>query len=88
MLRTSIVRLLRVILPLAALALLFRSVLAVPLAAISIVAILVQFGWLFAATDIIAAKGVFVTYFPAVILAIGVFALWLARRARARRWIA
>ncbi|NJR77377.1 hypothetical protein [Sphingomonas corticis] len=73
---------------LAALALLFRSVLAVPLAAISIVAILVQFGWLFAATDIIAAKGVFVTYFPAVILAIGVFALWLARRARARRWIA
>ena len=72
---------------LAALALLLRSVLAIPLAAISLVAVIVQFGWLFATTDIIAVKGVWVTYFPLVIVALGVFSLWLARLARARRWI-
>jgi hypothetical protein len=69
------------------LALLFRSVLAIPLFALSLVAVVIQFGWLFAATDIIAVKGLWVTYFPLAILAIGAFSLWLARLARARRWI-
>ena len=73
---------------LAALALLLRSVLSIPLFAISLVAVLIQFGWLFAATDIIAVKGVWVTYFPIFIAAVTAFALWLARHARARRWIA
>lgn len=72
---------------LGALALLFRSLLSIPLFAISLVAVVVQFGWLFAATDIIAVKGVWVTYFPLAIFAIGAFSLWLARFARARRWI-
>ena len=72
---------------LAALALLARSTLAVPLAAISIVAVIVQFGWLFATTDIIATKGVWVTYFPLLIAAVALFSLWLARLARTRRWI-
>ena len=73
---------------LAAVALLLRSVLAIPLAAISLLAVVVQFGWLFATTDIIAVKGIWVAYFPAVILAVAVFALFFARQARARRWIA
>jgi hypothetical protein len=72
---------------LAALALLARSTLAIPLAAISLVAVIVQFGWLFATTDIIATKGVWVTYFPLLIAAIALFSLWLARLARTRRWI-
>ncbi len=72
---------------LAALALLARSTLAVPLAAISLVAVIVQFGWLFATTDIIATKGVWVTYFPLLIAAVALFSLWLARLARTRRWI-
>lgn len=72
---------------LAALALLARSTLAIPLAAISLVAVIVQFGWLFATTDIIAVKGVWVTYFPLLIAAIALFSLWLARLARTRRWI-
>lgn len=69
------------------LALLTRSVLAVPLLAISLAAIVVQFGWLFATTDIIAVKGAWTTYFPLFITAVGVFALWLARLARRRGWI-
>ncbi|MGJ3625899.1 hypothetical protein AB5I41_01095 [Sphingomonas sp. MMS24-JH45] len=72
---------------LAAAVLLARSTLAIPLAAISVVAVIVQVGWLFATTDIVASKGIWVTYFPLVILAVAVFALWLARHARARRWI-
>lgn len=72
---------------LAALALLARSTLAIPLATISLVAVIVQFGWLFATTDMIAVKGVWVTYFPLLIAAIALFSLWLARLARTRRWI-
>ena len=73
---------------LGALALLTRSVLAVPLYAISLVAVIVQFGWLFAATDIIAVRGVApVVPFPVFIVALGVFSLWLSRHARRRRWI-
>lgn len=69
------------------LALVFGSVLSIPLFAISLIAIVIQFGWLFAATDIVVVKGVWVTYFPLLILGIGVFSVWLARHARARRWI-
>lgn len=69
------------------LALVFGSVLSIPLFAISLIAVVIQFGWLFAATDIVAVKGVWVTYFPLVILGIGVFSVWFARHARARRWI-
>ena len=72
---------------LAGIALLARSALAVPLAAVSLLAAVVQFGWLFATTDIVAVKGVWTTYFPLFIIALGVFALWFARLARARGWI-
>jgi len=71
-----------------AVALIARSVLAIPLFAISLVAVVIQFGWLFAATDMIAVKGVWTTYFPLFIAALGVFQFWFARHARSRRWIA
>lgn len=72
-----------------AIALLLRSAMAVPLFLLSVVAIVVMFGWTFVATDLIAHKGVVVaTGFPLFILALGLFQFWLARRARRRRWIA
>ena len=53
----------------------------------SLIAIVVMFGWMFLATDIIAAKGIWTTYFPAMIFIVGLFTIWFARRARARGWI-
>lgn len=70
------------------LALLTRSVLALPLFAISLVAIVVMFGWLFVATDLIAVKGVATaTGFPIFIAAVTLVALWLSTHARRRGWI-
>ena len=69
-------------------ALLARSRQAVPLYALSLVAVVVQFGWTFAMTDILALKGAAATVpFPLFIAAVAVFQLWLARRAAARGWI-
>lgn len=72
---------------LGALALLAGSALAVPLLTISLVAVMIQFGWLFATTDIIAAKGIYVVYFPLLILLVGAVALQVAHLARRRGWI-
>lgn len=71
-----------------ALALLLRRRLAVPALTVSLVAALIQFGWLFAMTDIIAVRGAGpVVPFPILIVAIGAFSLWLSRHARTRGWI-
>ncbi|KQN92874.1 hypothetical protein ASE95_09600 [Sphingomonas sp. Leaf231] len=72
---------------LGAIALMLRSRHAVPLLTVSLVAVMIQFGWMFAMTDIIAVKGPFVLYFPLLILAIGALALQLAHLARRRGWI-
>ncbi len=72
---------------LAAVALLGRSVLARPLFALSSAGVAVQFGWLFATTDIIAVKGGGTAIFPLVILAIAIFGWWLAGYALRRGWI-
>ncbi len=72
---------------LGALALIAGSVLAIPLLTISLVAVMIQFGWLFATSDIIAVKGVWVIYFPLVIAAVAAIALRLAHLARRRGWI-
>jgi hypothetical protein len=71
-----------------AVALLFRSRLAVTFFAISLVAVIIQFGWTFLATDLIAAKGASTTVpFPLFIAAVAVFQLWLARHAWRRGWL-
>lgn len=55
--------------------------------AVSLIAVAVQFGWLFATTDIVAHKGAgTVLPFPFLIAAVAVFALWFSLRARRRRW--
>ncbi len=71
-----------------AVALLLRSRHAAPLLTVSLIAVMIQFGWMFLMTDIIAVKGPYVLYFPLLILAIGALALQLAHVARRRGWIA
>ena len=73
---------------LAALALLAGSALARPLFVISAIAVVVQFGWLFAATDLIAVRGAAqVVPFPVFILAVALFGVWLSGLAGRRGWI-
>lgn len=70
------------------LALLARRRLATYLFAVSLIAAIVQFGWVFGATDLIAAKGAAATVpFPAFIITVAVFQLWLARVATGRGWL-
>lgn len=69
-------------------ALLLRRRIAGPLFAVSLLAVAIQFGWVFAATDLIAAKGAAtVVPFPLVILAIALFQLAIARHGDARGWL-
>ena len=73
---------------LGAIALLFRSKLALPLFVISLVAVIVQFGYVFFGTDILAHKGAAATVpFPLFIAAVAAFQIWLAQLARRRGWI-
>ena len=54
----------------------------------SLVAVVVMFGYTFAATDLIAVKGVATAItFPIVIVLIGAFQIWLAGHAERRGWI-
>ena len=72
---------------LGAAALLARSRFATLLTIASLLGIIVQFGWVFLATDIIAHKGVWVVYFPLFILVMALFQLWVANTAARRGWI-
>nr|WP_230281490.1 sugar transporter [Croceicoccus sp. Ery15] len=65
---------------LGAIALLLRRKWAVPLYAVSLIAVILQFGWTFLATQLIEAKGADVLIFPAVIIAVGAFSLWWAMK--------
>ncbi len=68
--------------------LLLGSALARPVFAVSLVGVVVMFGWMFLATDIIAVKGVPLAMgFPIVIVTIAVLQLWLAGMAMRRGWI-
>jgi len=72
-----------------ALALVLRRAFAVPFYLVSLVAIVVMFGYVFATTDVIAHKGFMAAAgFPIVIFLLGLFAVWLSRTARARGWLA
>ncbi len=73
---------------LGAIALLAKSKLARSLFVASLIAVVVQFGWLFATTDVIAVKGAAVAMpFPVVIAVIAAFQLWLAGLAQRNGWI-
>lgn len=68
-------------------ALLARSKLALPLHVVSLIAIVIQFGYVFTATDLIAVKGMWTIWFPAFIFAMGLAQIRVAMLARRRRWI-
>ena len=68
-------------------ALLMRSKFARPLFIASLIGVVIQFGWVFLFTDMIAHKGFWVVYFPAFIFAMGVFQLWFANLSIKRGWI-
>jgi len=54
---------------------------------VSLLAIAVQVGWLVTMTDIVAHSGtVDALSFPLTIMAVAVFAIWLAGHARAKSW--
>lgn len=70
-------------------ALAMRSRAAKPLFIVSLVAVVVQFGYVFLGTDLIAHKGAVATVpFPLFIAAVAVFQIWFARHARRHGWIA
>lgn len=71
-----------------AIALLLRRRVAAPLFAVSLVAVVVQFGYTLGMTDLIAVKGLATAAgFPLVIFAIGLFQLWWARRCALKGWL-
>ena len=73
---------------LGSIALALRSRWAVALYLVSLIAVVIQFGYVFLATDVLAHKGAAETVpFPAFIVAMAVFQLWLAHSARKRGWI-
>lgn len=58
-----------------------------PLYIVSLVAVIVQFGYVFGATDLVAHKGATATVpFPLLIAAVALFQLWFAIYARRRGW--
>ncbi|MBC2666537.1 sugar transporter [Novosphingobium flavum] len=67
----------------AAIALLMRRRLAVPLFALALVAVVIQFGWTFLGYGLIAKKGIGTVAFPLVIAVIGLAELAYARARRA-----
>lgn len=69
-------------------ALLARAKVARPIMLVALIAIVVQFGYLFATTDLIKHKGFAMTVpFPAFIVAVGIFAWWFAGYAVRRGWV-
>jgi hypothetical protein len=69
-------------------ALLARRGIAWPLSLLSLVAVVVQFGYVFLATGLLAHKGAVATIpFPAFIIGMAVVQLWLASHARNRGWV-
>jgi hypothetical protein len=73
---------------LGSIALLLRSRPARPLYILSLAAVVIQFGYIFVGTDLIAHKGAAtVVPFPLFIAAVAVFQVWLATHATQRGWI-
>lgn len=68
-------------------ALLLRRRAALILFLVSLIAVIVQFGWVFGATDLIAAKGAWTLIFPLFILAVALFQIWFANQAAKRGWL-
>ena len=72
---------------LAAIVLLLRKAWAVPLFAISLVAIIVQMGYALFMTPLLEVRGATAAIMPLVIVAVAVYLLWYARTAREKGWL-
>ncbi len=72
---------------LAAIFLLLRRKIAVPLYAVSLTAVLVQFGYTLGATDLLAVKGAAAAIFPAIIIILTAAQFAYARRMKAQGWL-
>ncbi len=73
---------------LGSIALLMRSKYAHPLFIASLVGVVIQFGYSFLGTDLIAHKGAAATIpFPLFIAAVAIFQIWFAVFAKRRGWI-
>ncbi len=73
---------------LGSIAMLLRSRFARPLFLVSLGGVIVQFGWVFGGTDLIAVKGALATVpFPFVIFLLAVVQVWLAGIAIKRGWL-
>lgn len=71
-----------------AVALLMRSKLARPFYLVSLIGVIVQFGWVLGATDLIAVKGIVTAAgFPLVIFVLAVVQVWFSTVARRRGWL-
>ena len=73
---------------LGALALLARSAASRWLFVLSLIGIVIMFGYIFLATDLVAVKGAGQAFgFPIVIALIAIFAIWFAGYAARRGWV-
>lgn len=71
----------------AAIAMLIRRRLAVPLFILSLVAIVVNDIYWFGFTDVVAIMGSEAFFMPLIVLMVGIFAVWYSRTARTRGWL-
>jgi hypothetical protein len=70
-----------------AVALLMGRALAVPLCLASLISVVVQFGYVFTATPILAIIGPSSIVFPAIIIVVAAVAAWLARSWAGKGWL-
>lgn len=72
---------------LASVALLLRKAWAVPLFALSLLAILMQMAHALIGTDLLAVKGTGAAFMPVLIIAIAVYLLWYAQGSKRLGWL-
>ena len=68
-------------------AMLLRSAAGATLFQLSLLALLISFGWLYATTDIVAVKGIASLLFPIFAAGVAGAEIWFARFSRRRGWI-
>jgi hypothetical protein len=70
-----------------AIALLMKRAIAEPLYLLSLIAVVIQFGYVFLVMPVLETIGVAAIPFPAVIFIVAVISYWLARNWKAKDWI-
>lgn len=71
----------------AGIALLLRFKIARSLYIVSLIAVVVQFGWTFLATPLLTTIGGSAVIFPLFIIAVGVMAVWFSGKAAGNGWL-